>query len=717
MTKDARAATQSGQRQAVSPRAYRRGAARQAAASTLGMVACALLMAARPAAADEPVFIELISQTARGFSAEGRSLGPAVNDDGEFVGFNSNALNLLSPPLPNHVPQVYRRDLGIEVTRLISISPSDQAGNAPSSATGNFPSGFAPGISADGRFVTFSSRATNLVPDDTNGFEDVFVYDTAADAMELITRGIDGPANGVSTFPRLSADARFVVFQSNASNLVENDENEQTDIFLFDRSNGGLIRVSTTASGEAANGISITPAISADGRIIAFISEATNLIEGNTRGIPQAFVKVLDSGAVELISVGISGTPGNAASFLPVTTANGVQIAFKSEAFNLVPNDTNGVPDVFVFNRDTDVMQRVSVDSFGNQSDGLSGGPGISAAGRFVAFGSFASNFVPDDGNGFSDVYVYDRFPPGRNQGLIARVTVAMGGLEPNEGVPDFPVAISADGRWIGFASAASNLVPNDINNEFDVFLACNPFDPTTCAPLLTPTPTPTPTPGERPCVGDCNGDGVVTIDDLIRMVAIALGLRSICGEDGGMGQCLAGDANCDCEITVDEIIRAVNNSLNGCTDFGDCTLAEHAELCCGGMLNTPTPTPTPMMCSTKIPCPPGEACVDDRCATFTPTGTPTATPTMDGPAGPCVGDCNGNNVVTIDELVRMVSIALGLQTLCPNGTPGCLAGDATCDCTITVDDIIKAVLNSLNGCTIFNTCSLAEHEAECCDL
>jgi len=132
--------------------------------------------------------------------------------------------------------------------------------------------------------------------------------------------------------------------------------------------------------------------------------------------------------------------------------------------------------------------------------------------------------------------------------------------------------------RWIGFASAASNLVANDFNNDIDVFLACNPFDAFECA---APTPTPT-VPMDFPCVGDCNGDGVVTINDLIKMVNIALALAPLCPTEGGPG-CLAGDANCDCQITVDDIIRAVNNSLGTCTDFGACDPAEHAAQCCGG--------------------------------------------------------------------------------------------------------------------------------------
>ena len=194
------------------------------------------------------------------------------------------------------------------------------------------------------------------------------------------------------------------------------------------------------------------------------------------------------------------------------------------------------------------------------------------------------------------------------------------------------------------------------------------------------------------PCVGDCNGDGQVTVDDLIRMVNIALDISPLCPNEQRNG-CLAGDANCDCQVTVDEIIRAVQNALQGCVDFGDCTLEEHEQICCEEPPITRTATPT---------------------RTVTPPGaTATATPS---PGELCVGDCNDNGMVTIDDLIRMVNIALEIQSICPGErSPGCLAGDANCNCMITVEELIRAVLNILGGCTIYNPCPPAEHEAMCC--
>jgi Tol biopolymer transport system component len=659
------------------------------AAVVLAVVA---LLVGRPCAAQlAPRVIELLSQTARGMSAEGRSEAPAVNQDGLAAAYSSNALDLVSPPFTNAISQMYARDLEMITSELVSKASNGRGGNQPSQA-----SGFPAGISADGRYVTFSSSASNLVGDDLLGLENVFVYDRVAGALELITRGTDGPANGASNFAKISGDGRYVVFQSIASNLVDGDDNGLAHIYVFDRTDGVMVLVSVGVDG-ATDGPSITPNISEDGRVVAFASRATNLVTPSTSGaFEQIFATDWHAETTELVSLSSAGQAGNALSFLPALNRDGTQVAFKSEAFNLVPNDTNGVPDVFVRDRPAETTERVSVDSFGNQSNGLSGGPGISGDARFVAFASFASNFVPDDSNGQSDVYVYDRFPPDRMQGIIARVTVGIDGEQPNNGVSDFPVTVSGDGRWIGFASAASNLVPNDLNNDQDAFLACNPFDEFECAPptpvpTATATATATDTPGMPACVGDCDGDGVVTVADLVRMVNIALGLQPICPNDM-TGGCLAGDANCDCEITVDEIIRAVQNSLQGCFDFGDCSPEQHEQLCCEGPIGTPTNT-----------------------RTITPTPPVTPTPTVTMPGGLCVGDCEDSGGVSIAELIRMVSIALGLQGICPNGGLGCLAGDANCDCEITVDEIIQAVNNALFGCTYFNTCDPIEHEEMCC--
>ncbi len=587
--KDARAAIPRGMHRsapAVSGVALRRSLR----AAVLGI---ALVVAGHAIGQPLPSKIILLSQTSRGFTAEGRSEAPAVNANGFFAAYASDALNLVSPPFTNTLNQVYARNIEIILSGLVSESSAGRAGNKASQN-----SGFPPGISADGHIIAFSSLANNLVPDDTNGFEDVFVVDTTLNTIELISQGMNGPSDGPSTFPKVSGDGRLIVYQSLANNIVEGDNHGVPNILLYDREQHVTIRVSQNRNGEPPNGASITPNISENGDVVTFASRATDLVTEPTSGaFEEIYVVHLGDQHTELVSVNAMGQAANAASFLPDLSDDGSQVAFKSEAFNLVPNDTNGVPDVFVRDRTNSTTQRISVDSFGNQANSLSAGPGISGDGRFIAFASFASNLVPEDGNAQSDVFVYDRFPPNRQQGQVALVTVGLDGDGANNGVSDFPVTISRDGRWIGFASAASNLVPNDLNNDVDAFLGCNPFDTFACAPATaTPSVTPTSTPDPQACVGDCNGDGAVMIDDLIRMVNIALGLAPICPNDVNSG-CLAGDATCDCEITVDDIIRAVQNSLQGCHDFVQCGDTEHEQMCCEAPspTNTPPPSPTPV--------------------------------------------------------------------------------------------------------------------------
>ena len=557
--------------------------------------------------------IYLISQTSRGQAAEGRSEGPAVDGNGILTAYTSNALNLTSPPQPTFRDQIYLRNITDTTSSLVSKGPDGKARQQEQPA---------------GRLRPRHQRRRPLrrlllAGHQPDGGRHQRLRERLRRRRGERRRRADQPRH------RRAGQRRQQLRPPERRRPLRRlpVERQQPGGRRHQRRHRRLRvrpRRRRHAPGEhrqrrrETDGQSITPTISDDGRYVAFASRATNLVAPPTGGaFEQIYVADWQTQSVQLASVNDQGVAGNAISFLPDLTADGGQVAFKSEAFNLVPNDTNGEPDVFVRDLSANTTQRVSVDDFGNQSNGLSGGPGISADGRFVAFASFASNFVPDDGNGFSDVYVYDRFPPGRDQGLIARVTIAIDDFgEPNDGVADFPVSISADGRWIGFASAASNLVENDLNNDLDAFLACNPFDAFQCAP---PTPTPTPV-MEFPCVGDCTGDGQVTIDDLIRMVGIALGLRSVCGDDQGMGACLAGDANCDCQITVDEIIQAVNNSLNGCTNFGSCSLPDHEMMCCEAppTPGTPTATPTPSMTP--------HGAIPTATATPTPPATPTAT-------------------------------------------------------------------------------------------
>jgi Tol biopolymer transport system component len=504
--------------------------------------------------------IELLSRTTRGASAEGRSLGIALSENGLTALFRSEAVDLVNPRLQLPRADLYLRERGLApTTQRVAAETDDHL------------DGFAPAISADGRFIAFASDATDLVAGDTNGVADIFILDRDDGSITRV-EGDFGEPDGTSNFPRLSADGRWVVYASQATNLVPDDTNAVTDIFLFDRDGGATRRVSVDFFGNQANGHSRSPAISADGGTVAFVSAATNLLDEELDGAEQVYVHEVQVSETFVVSVSSSGQPSTGDCFLPDLSADGSIVAFKSAGSNLVEADTNGVPDVFVHDRDDGQTTRISVDDFGNESNDLSGGPAISDDGRYVAFVSFSSTFDPQDGNGASDVFVVDR-SVALGGSRIRRVSVEqLGNARPGGPAPDFPVAISGDGVWIGFASAAENLVDNDNNNRIDAFVACNPFEPeANCVPM--------PTPGPTACTGDCDGDGAVTINELVRMTNMALGV-SICGE-GAVAACPAGDANGDCAITVEELVRGVGNNQNGCTRYGDLPLQDVIDMCC----------------------------------------------------------------------------------------------------------------------------------------
>jgi Tol biopolymer transport system component len=294
-------------------------------------------------------------------------------------------------------------------------------------------------------------------------------------------------ANGSSTFPAVSANSRFVAFDSGATNLVSVDTNDHQDIFVHDRAMGGITRVSVVSDSTQADGSSYAPAISAGGRFVAFHSYATNLVAGDTNGWVDVFVHDGLTGDVARVSVAGDGTEGlHGGSLYPAISADGRFVAFYSCADNLVISDTNDYCDVFVRDRDADdddvfdepgemSTVRVSVATDGTEADSLSDSPSISADGRFVAFESYASNLVAGDANGVFDVFLHDRDTDGDTvfdePGEVStiRISVASDGTEGN-GYSNTPV-ISADGRYVAFESEADNLVPSDTNEYQDIFL------------------------------------------------------------------------------------------------------------------------------------------------------------------------------------------------------------------------------------------------------
>lgn len=400
--------------------------------------------------------LQRISLNSNGAEGNQNSYFPAISTDGRFIAFVSSATNLVANDT-NNVSDIFVRDLQTGATTPISVSSRGEKANGAS---------YLPVFSADGRFVTFTSLANNLVKGDTNLSPDVFVHDRQTGTTSRISVSSSG-SQGLygSGEAQISADGRFIVFRSDASNLVPDDTNAAPDIFLHDRQTGTTSRISVSNQDAQGEWYSVDPSMSLDGRFIAFTSLARNLVKDDTNMVPDIFVHDRQTGTTRRISVGSTGKQGNGGSYDATISADGRFVVFRSDASNLVAGDTNNASDIFVHELQTGVTTRVSINSIGTGGNGNSHTPVLSANGRFIAFVSDASNLVPDDTNGVADIFVHDR-----KTGATTRVSVDANGVEGND-VSTAPV-MSADGRFIAFDSAASNLVIGDNNGRTDIFIA-----------------------------------------------------------------------------------------------------------------------------------------------------------------------------------------------------------------------------------------------------
>ncbi len=326
--------------------------------------------------------------------------GVSISADGRYVAFASYASNLVSGDT-NDCSDIFVRDMVEGTTQRVSTTwVSNQADGYSTK----------PRISANGRFVSFVSEATNLVPNDTNAVIDAFVRDRASETTERVSistaraQGDDGTASAA-----MSADGRFIAFESWATNLVPGDTNGNEDVFVRDRFTGVTERVSISSTEQQGNDFSGNPSISSDGRFVAFAAWSSNLVPGDANETYDVFVRDRLTGTTECVSVSTAEVMGNEASNDPVISANGRYVAFHSDSSNLVSGDINAVADVFVRDRKTGTTDRVSVDSSGVQGNGASENPSLSPDGRFLAFTSEASNLAGGDGNGLQDVFARDR--------------------------------------------------------------------------------------------------------------------------------------------------------------------------------------------------------------------------------------------------------------------------------------------------------------------
>jgi hypothetical protein len=344
-----------------------------------------------------------------------------------------------------------------QTTTRVSMASNGDEGNDGS---------YTPSISSDGRYVSFASAASNLVEGDTNGVTDIFVHDQQTGETERVSVSSGGTeSDGASVFARIAPDGQYVVFHSDATNLVVGDTNGSRDVFLHDRQAFETVRISVSSSGIQGNGDSAWPnRISADSRYVAFASDASNLVEGDTNGVTDIFIHDQQTGETKRVSVSSGGTESDGASGWGTISSNGRYVTFYSEATNLVENDVNEAIDVFLHDRETGETKQISVSSSGLRGNRDSDQTSISSDGRFVAFRSDATNLVVGDMNEIQDIFVHDQ-----QTGETTRVSVSSDGAEGN-GYSERP-NISSDGRYVTFYSEASNLVTGDTNEVGDIFI------------------------------------------------------------------------------------------------------------------------------------------------------------------------------------------------------------------------------------------------------
>jgi Tol biopolymer transport system component len=330
---------------------------------------------------------------------------------------------------------------------------------------------FRPWISAQGRYVGFDSDSPSLVPGDTNRVRDVFVHDRDNGTLDRVSQGPGGTqANGDSQRPTLSSDGRYVAFWSAADNLVDGDTNRQTDCFVHDRQTHETIRVDVGLDSLQANGECARPAISGDGTLIAFESAATNLekpgVLGKTTDTNKARdVFVRDLAAGTTTRVSVTSDGKQGAG---ESVRPSISADGRYVAFQsdapLQPDDTNKKTDVYLHDRETHETTRVSIGPGGAEGNGGSFSPSMSADGRVVSYWSNASDLVSGDTNKAGDVFVFNR-----DDGSTVRVSVGSGDVQ-GDGMSSDP-SVSPDGRYVAFWSAAANLVSDDTNGKRDIFL------------------------------------------------------------------------------------------------------------------------------------------------------------------------------------------------------------------------------------------------------
>ena len=407
--------------------------------------------------------IELVSIDSAGTgSGNAASGGAVISADGNVVAFESFATNL-SPLDTNSTEDVYARNLTSNTTYLVSINSAGTGGGNGDSVLNV--------ISPDGSVVVFDSTATNLSSLDTSSIQDIYARNLTTNTTYLVSVDSSETAggNGHSYAPVISSDGSVVAFNSYASNLSPLDTNNTGDVFARNLTTGTTYLVSVNAADTASGNVtSVGCAISADGNVVAFSSSATNLSPMDAGIQADVYARNLALGTTTLVSVNSAGTAsGNSYSNSPTVSADGSVVAFVSEATDLSPLDMNSNRDVYARNLSTGTTYLVSVNSAGtNGGNGDSEFPLISADGSVVAFVSEATDLSPSDTNSNRDIYA-------RNLTTSTTYLVSVNSAGTDGGNDwSGSTAISANGGVVAFESNASDLVDADYDQQSDVFVA-----------------------------------------------------------------------------------------------------------------------------------------------------------------------------------------------------------------------------------------------------
>lgn len=442
----------------------------------------ALLARAVAAGAAPYPAVEIVSLSGTGAQGNGDSYPPEISANGRYVAFASYATNF-SPPGSdtNSTSDVFRRDLLTGDTTRVSVSTAGVGANAQT---------YSGGICGDGSRIVMNSLASNLVLGDANGRMDIFVRDLDTGETTIASQSTSGTyGDDSSSSHGISDNGRYVVFESHANNLVTPLAWDDYHVYRRDLDTKTTVMSDVSSSGaQGYGGAGVEPDVSADGRYVVFCSRAGNLVGEAVNGFTLVFVHDHVGGDTTLASVNDGGTQSNADCEKPAISADGRHVAFKSGATNLGGGGGAGGTGMDVYLRDLDTRETTLV------SVSITGGPGnswscwtwkprVSSDGRYVVFTSLATNLVPSDTNGQEDVFMRD---------LVARETTLVSrsasGTQGN-GASNGP-CLTPDATKVAFFSFANNLVDIDTNARADCFLwggiATSTAVPTTQTTALT---------------------------------------------------------------------------------------------------------------------------------------------------------------------------------------------------------------------------------------